>query len=332
MALALLMVSALILWGCGEDGGDKQADSGITALPFTEGDGIPELTGVPIMPVRLDTQDVKFTVSIPADSDTVSVSASLTSEYDQYLGYGSALVDPVTGLATIEINITYAVQTIFEGTKYALKGITACDADLGTGCTQEMQYTWIFQNDTYSFKLIPDGNPTATQVITPTILATIAEQADTLPYVDVNPMKEMTGLPVLPATLASGEVVSVPVDADTEGVYVRICMVNTEPGNEGCNIINLEGYASVTPGTAHTVGVSLTGTNPGTGSYSLVVITCKDNVTLCNLTNLGAQDPNTGSYFYYTPKVDQGRFERIAYEDFSSRAVTSLAYPVVEVP
>ena len=114
--LLALLALGLFITGCG--GGDSN-NSTPPALTFTNGDSIPELTGVPTVPAALTitalTATPTFDITVPVDTDTAGINI-LWGEYSatsfNFGGAGSATVTAGTAQnVTVTIDTTGIIQT-----------------------------------------------------------------------------------------------------------------------------------------------------------------------------------------------------------------------------
>lgn len=174
-ALPLIIFTALILTigGCSSD--DTAA-----SLSATEGDGIAELTGVPVFAdSTLSTSASTLNVSIPVDSDTAFLDVYLHPVGDSDTTVASANNQSVTASATNVIALT-VISAPTAGTAYYIElvvcdsGTTTClfTSDLGnfdandTGYIDADPTTGVYQKLSFS-----PSSSTSTGVGIPTVTA-----------------------------------------------------------------------------------------------------------------------------------------------------------------
>jgi len=307
------VLAALTLAGCG-GGSDSQQPPPLT---FTNGDAVPELTGVPVLPASWTAANGgSFDVTVPVDSDTTGVllkwgvAGGITYNYP---GSGSVALTPgVAQTATVTITPTNGATTP-PSADYKVS-VLLCSTATPCNFSNMGKVTWYTIStvtpSTYSKATWTGaalfGSEVNTGVAMP-LMTVNAPAAPPLPFTNGNTVPELTGLPVLPASWTAANAattpsfnVTVPVDSDTAAVTL---MWGTNSGTTFT--VQGSGTLALTPGAAQNAIVAVTPFNgtttpPGAG-YSVQVLLC-NTAGVCDFSNTGVvalymdSSPTTGTY------------------------------------
>lgn len=170
LALPIIIATALLLaiGGCSSD------DTTAASLPFTDGDGNAELTGVPVLPASLSTSDTAIDVGYPVDSDTVKVDVYLHPVGDNNNPIASANDQSVTPSTTATITMQF-VRPLTAGTAYYTELIACASAaaQCQAGITTSANDTGYLDSGagTYGKFDMSQSNEVSTGVTIPTITA-----------------------------------------------------------------------------------------------------------------------------------------------------------------
>ena len=351
MALsAILVLVPLIFVGCKAE--DDAASTGtlqtITVTPADSSIAVGETVQFAATGNLSDntTEDVTSTSTWTADDDTV---ATISSG-----GLATAVaVGTVTVTATkngVTATTTLAVTTAATLTSIA---VTAASSSIEVGATSQLTATGTFEDDTtaditdsVTWSSSDDtvatvdsaGLATGVAIGSVTITATddttavsatatlTVTTAGGLTFTNGDGIAEITGLPVLPASVdpAVNFDVTVPVDSDTLGVSVQFVeIVQTDFGEAFAS--RGGGYTDITAGTAQTATVSVTPSNSGSPGTYMVWITVCPTDTICSL----AVD-NT---FYSNSFTAAGTYQKeIEVDGVTTTVETGVDYPTTTVP
>lgn len=122
LLVLIAVVLVLAVSACSSD--DTVAAS---SLPFTNGDGIAELTSIPVLPASLSTTDTTMAASFSVDSDTAKIAVFLHPVGDQNTTPAGITNQAVTASTTNTLTVPI-VSSVTAGTVYYIELVTCASA------------------------------------------------------------------------------------------------------------------------------------------------------------------------------------------------------------